>query len=78
MVLYEITLVHLAKYLRASDLGFLSPFFADDAAFEGLARQSAQLLELLMERGTDRGYFPEPAKSLYISDTPEQEEATRR
>ena len=31
-----------------------------------------------MERGQDRGYFPDPAKSLFISDTPGQEEATRR
>ena len=31
-----------------------------------------------MNRGPDRGYFPEPAKSLFISDTPGQEEATKR
>ena len=30
-----------------------------------------------MERGADRGYFPEPAKSLFISDTPGQEEEAR-
>ena len=28
-----------------------------------------------MKRGPDRGYFPEPAKSLLIPDTLEQEEA---
>ena len=41
-------------------------------------RRSAQLLKLLMRREPDRGYFPEPAKSLFISDTPGQEEATMR
>ena len=77
MVLYGITLVPLAKELRAADPGLLSPFYADDAAFEGSARRSAQLLKLLMKRGPDRGYFPEPAKSLFISDTPGQEGAEK-
>ena len=31
-----------------------------------------------MERGVDRGYFPNPAKSLFILDTPGQEEVARR
>ena len=31
----------------------------------------------MMERGTDRRYFPEPAKSLVFSDTPRQEEEAR-
>ena len=33
---------------------------------------------MLMKRGPDWGYFPEPAKSLFILDTPVQEEATKR
>ena len=33
---------------------------------------------MLMERGPDRGYFPNPDKSLFISDTLGQEEAVRR
>ena len=78
MVLYRITLFPLPEELRAVDTGLLSPFYADDAAFDGSAQQSAQLLNLLMKRGADRGYFPEPAKSLFISDTPGQEEATKR
>ena len=48
MVLYRITLIPLAKYLRAVDLGLLSPFYADDVAFNGLAQQSAKLIKLLM------------------------------
>ena len=31
-----------------------------------------------MKRGPDRGYFPEPAKSLFISDTLGEEEAEKR
>ena len=31
-----------------------------------------------MRRGPDQGYFPEPTKSLFISDTPGQEEAANR
>ena len=48
MVLYGIRLVLLAKELKAADAGLLSPFYVDDAAFDGLARQSAQLLNMLM------------------------------
>ena len=70
MVLYGITLVPLSEELRAADPGLLFPFYADDAAFDGSAQQSAQLLKLLMKRGPDRGYFPELAKSLFILDTP--------
>ena len=70
MVFYGITLFPLAEKIRAADPGLLSPFYADDAAFEGSAQRSAQLLKLLMERGLDRRYSPEPNKSLFISDTP--------
>ena len=70
MVLYGITLVPLDVELRAADSGLLSPFYAYDAAFDGLAQRSAQLLKLLMMRGPVQGYFPEPAKSLFILDTP--------
>ena len=44
----------LDEELRAVDPGFLPPFNADDAVFNGSARQSAQLLKLLMERGIDQ------------------------
>ena len=60
MVLYAIILVLLTEELRAADLGILSPFYAYSEAFDGSARQSAQFSKMLMERGPDRGYFPEP------------------
>ena len=78
MVLYRITPVPLAEELRAADPGILSPLYADDAVFDGSAQRSAQLLKLLMNRGLDRGYLPEPAKSIFISDILGQEEAAKR
>ena len=38
MVLYGITLAPLAEELRAAESGILSPFYVDDAAFDGSAR----------------------------------------
>ena len=76
--MYNISLVPLAEKLRAADPGLLSLFYPDDAAFDGSARQKAQLLKLLMKRGPDRGYFPDPDKYLFISDILGQEEAARR
>ena len=70
MVLYDTTLTPLAKEPRAADQGLLLPFYVDDAAFGGLALRSAHLIKLLMKRGPDWGYLPEPYKSLFISDTP--------
>ena len=78
MVLYGITLVPLAEELRAVYLGLLYPFYTDDAAFNCSARCSAHLLKLLMKWGPDRGYLPEPAKSLFISDTPGQKEEAKQ
>ena len=37
MVLYGIPLVPQAEELRAADPGLLSPFYADDVAFDGSA-----------------------------------------
>ena len=71
MVLHGIPLVPLAEDLRDVDPTLLSHFYADDAAFDGLARQSAAQLRLLMEHGLDWGYFPEPSELLYIADNPE-------
>ena len=47
MVLYRIILTPLAEELQAADPGPLSPFYADDAAFDNLARRSAHFLNLL-------------------------------
>ena len=59
-------------------LGISHPFFADNAAFDGLERRSTYLLKLLLERGAGRGYFPDPDKSLFISKWNHQEEAEKQ
>ena len=78
MVLYSIILVPLAKVFRTADLGLLSLFYMEDAAFDSSEQLSAHLLKLLMKSGSDQGCFPNLAKSLFISNTSGQEEVTRR
>ena len=53
-------------------------FFADDAEFDGSEQRSAQILKLVLERRSDQGYFPEPAKFIFIEDSPNQEEAVKQ
>ena len=78
MFLYSITLFPLVEELQAADPGLLTPFYSDDAEFDRLVRTSVQLLKLLMERGPDREYFPEPDRLIFIEDSPEKEEAAKR
>ena len=78
MVLYGIALAPLAEKLQDVDPTLISPLYADDVAFDGSERPSAAHLRLLMERGTVRGYFPDPAKSLFIVDSPEEKEEAKR
>ena len=74
MVIHGIKLVSLLEELHTEEPGLLSPFYADDAAFDRSEKRSVQLLKLLMEWGMDPGYFHELARLLFIYDTPEQEE----
>ena len=78
MVLFRVTLVSLAEELREVDPTIISSFYADDAALDGLEQWSVAQLKLLMDWGSDRGYFLEPAKSIFIADNPEEKEATKR
>ena len=78
VVLDVINLTTLTDELWAEYPGLLSSFYEYDAAFDGSERRSAQLLNILMERGADRGYFPKPTKLIFISDTPEKEEGAKR
>ena len=55
-----------------------SPFYANDVTFDGLMGRSAVQLRLLMERGGNRGYFPELYKLLFIYNNREEEKAARR
>ena len=68
----------LAEKLSDEDPTLLSPLYADDATSDGSVRRSVAQLHMLMEQGTDQGYFPEPAKSLFIADEPEEKKAEKR
>ena len=70
MVLYGINLVLLSEELMDADPTLLSPFYANDAEFDGSERWIAVECGgvcLLMDQGPDRGYFPKPAKSILIT-----------
>ena len=78
VVLYGITLVTLAEDLWAADLGLLTPFYSDDAAFDRSSWRSAQIFKLLMKRGIYHSYLPKLSKSLCIADLPDQEATAKR
>ena len=78
MVLYGVTLAPLVEELRDSYSTLLTPFYVNDAAFDGSERQIAVQLRLMMDQGPDQGYFPKQANSLFIADTPEEKEAANR
>ena len=78
MVLYRITLVPLGGELQKAYPGLLTSFYTDDAAFDGSLRLSDQLLKMLLERGPDRGYFQDPDKSIFISESTYQEEVAKQ
>ena len=78
MVLYWITLIPLAEEIRAEDPGLLTPFYADNAAFDRSEWRSSHILKLLLERGPDWGYLNKPERSLFISNSLDQEEAANQ
>ena len=78
MVLYEITVAPLAEELIYADTILFSPFYANDEAFDGLARRSTAQLKIPMDQGPYRGYLHKPAKYIFITDNPEDKEATNR
>ena len=77
VVVYGITLAPLVEELKAADPGLISPIHAGDAEFHSSVRRSAHILMLIMGRGPDHGYLPNPARSIFIADSPEKEEAAR-
>ena len=78
MVLYGIMLACLEEELQEYDLSLLSPFYSDSAAFSRSARRITHLLKQLMERAADRGHLYDLTKSIFISDSPDQEQAAKR
>ena len=68
MVLYGLTLTPLAASLRKAVPSVVQPWYADDAAMAGPLEDVAAAMRLLQAQGPARGYYPEPDKSVLISD----------
>ena len=68
MVLYGLALLPLAKSLRDAKPAVLQPWYADDMAMHGHVNDITDIMRLLLKEGPQRGYFPEPAKSICICD----------
>jgi hypothetical protein len=66
MVLYGIAMCPLAERLQAAVPEVIQPWYADDAAMAGKASKVRKAMKLLQRWGPDRGYFPEPDKSIVI------------
>ena len=64
--------------LRTAAPEFLEPLYIENAKFDGPVYRNARLITLLLERGTSRGYFPELANSLFVCDSPTQEETAKQ
>ena len=62
MFLYGITLLPLVEKLLEAVLDLLASFYADNAAFNGPAERSSELMKLLLERGLARVYLAELSK----------------
>ena len=75
MVIYGISLVPPEEDLWSADTYLLTYFYTDNAPFDGSVRRSAQILKLLMERGSDQGDLLDPSKSLFTTDLLDQEDA---
>jgi hypothetical protein len=69
-------LVPLAKKLRQEHPEVVQAWYADNGLLKGRTSQVAAMT-LLQRLGPERGYFPEPAKSIFIcspEDRPGAEE----
>eukprot|EP00957_Ditylum_brightwellii_P117987 8998967-Ditylum_brightwellii.AAC.1 len=56
----------------------IAPIYADDEGVDSPARCNAHIIKVLIEQGPDRGYFPEPGKSIHICDDPSQVQETKQ
>ena len=63
---YAVAMLPLAENMRIAVPRTVQPWFADDSASAGRARDNAACLKFLMEHGPRYGYFPSPEKSWYI------------
>eukprot|EP00957_Ditylum_brightwellii_P070783 5379117-Ditylum_brightwellii.AAC.1 len=76
MIGYGVTLVPLAEQAAWLEEKAIIPFYADDECIDGPACCNARIVKFLVEKGPDRGYFPEPEKSILVCDASDQLEET--
>jgi hypothetical protein len=78
MVLYGVALLPLIDSLRRAVLTVLQPWYADDAAMVGPVEGLAEATRLLAREGPSRGYYPEPAKSIFVGCKADEAETCRQ
>ncbi len=59
MILYGLTLTPIAEKIRENVKDIVQPFYADDVALAGKSSDISKAMEILMQYGPARGYFPE-------------------
>ena len=75
MALYGLALVPLAIFLRQAVPSVIQPWYADDAAMAGPVSGIKTAMRILLEMGPKRGYFPKPAKSIFVGRPADSEKA---
>jgi hypothetical protein len=75
MIIYGVALQPLSATIRRAVPTVLQPWYADDMAMVGPCSGIAEAMTLLEELGPVRGYYPEPSKSILISQPEEQDQA---
>jgi hypothetical protein len=66
MVLYGLALVPLAAALRQAHPEVVQAWYANDGQLQGRSSRVAEAMIDLQRLGPERGYFPEPAKSIFV------------
>jgi hypothetical protein len=78
MVLYGLALVPLASTLRQAHPEVVQAWYADDGQLQGRSSRVAAAMIDLQRLGPERGYFPEPAKSIFICNPEDRPGAEER
>ena len=66
MIAYDIGVLPLIRELRNAHPWVTQPWYANDAGAGGTFQQIQGHFQDLQARGPDRGYYPEPTKSILV------------
>jgi hypothetical protein len=78
MVLYGLALVPLATTLHQAHPEVVQAWYADDGQLQGHSSRVAVAMIDLQRLGPERGYFPEPAKSIFVCNPEDRPGAEER